>query len=120
MVGLGTAADTASALLEEPRILDELGVFVLPCGELGANFHGYRHQSPAFSSPTKGFYDLGGFAALLGPDLDARAMVNCPEVDWRIGYRFAGRMRPILWCNHVDRDSSVGLLYAKLQEHYRA
>jgi inosine-uridine nucleoside N-ribohydrolase len=89
-----------------------------PCGELGAYLHEYRFTSPNFSSPTKGFFDLGDIAALLEPELAAWEVTECPEVDWDLDYIFSGRLGSILRCYHVDRDRTFELLFDKMRDAY--
>ncbi len=98
--------------------MEESERFVRPYGELGAYLHEYRHRHPGFTSPKKGFFDLGDIAALLDPDLASWAVEDCPEVDWDLEYRFTGTMGSILRCYHVDRDRTFQLLYDRLETHY--
>jgi len=95
--------------------MEESERFVAPYGELGKYLHEYRHNSPWFMDPHKGFYDLGDIAALLDPELACWEETDCPEVDWDLDYRFKGTMGSILRCYHVDRDRAFALLYEKLR-----
>ena len=86
-----------------------------PFGELGHYLHEYRFTSPNFTSPTKGFFDLGDIAALLDPDLACWEQTDCPEVDWDLSYHFNGTMGRILRCYHVDCRRTFRLLFDKIQ-----
>ncbi|MFP3897459.1 MAG: nucleoside hydrolase [Anaerolineales bacterium] len=98
--------------------MEESERFVRPYGELGEYLHEYRHRSPGFTSPEKGFFDLGDIAALLDPDLASWAVEACPEVDWDLDYHFTGTKGSILRCYHVDRDRTFQLLYDRLEANY--
>ncbi|MBN1400164.1 MAG: nucleoside hydrolase [Anaerolineae bacterium] len=91
---------------------------VRPYGELGAYLHNYRHTSPAFMSPRKGFFDLGDIAALLDPDLACWEQTACPEVDWDLDYVFRDTLGSILRCYHIDRDGTFALLYDRLERYF--
>ncbi len=91
---------------------------VAPYGDLGHYLHEYRHTSPSFSSPRKGFFDLGDIAALVDPDLACWNVTECPEVDWDLSYQFKSTLGSILRCYHVDRDRTFHLLYDRLRKHY--
>jgi inosine-uridine nucleoside N-ribohydrolase len=85
-----------------------------PYGALGAYLHNYRHTSPYFSLPTKGFFDLGDIAALLDPSLACWEVTPCPEVDWDLDYQFKGTLGSILRCYHIDRDGTFEAVYTRL------
>jgi inosine-uridine nucleoside N-ribohydrolase len=91
---------------------------VAPYGALGRYLHEYRHSSPIFMSPRKGFFDLGDVAALVDPSLACWEETQCPEVGWDLSYQFKGTMGSILRCYHVDRDRTFALLYDKLRTAY--
>jgi inosine-uridine nucleoside N-ribohydrolase len=98
--------------------MPESEAHVAPYGELGRYLHEYRHTSPGFTSPRKGFFDLGDVAALVDPDLACWEKTECPEVGWDLGYQFKGNLGSILRCYHVDRDRTFALLYEKLRATY--
>src|SRR5690606_9471119 len=64
--------------------------------------------------PTKGFYDLGDIAALIEPALGQWEVVDGPEVDQDLTYRFRGTKGKILRCGGIDRDGVFALLERKL------
>lgn len=98
--------------------MEESERLVRPYGALGAYLHDYRHESPSFMSPKKGFFDLGDIAALVDPDLACWEVTECPEVDWDLDYQFKGTLGSILRCYHVDRDRTFALLYERLQRYF--
>ena len=98
--------------------MEESQKHLRPYGDLGAYLHEYRFASPNFSSPSKGFFDMGDIAALADPDLACWEVTPCPEVDWDLDYHFKGNMGSILRCYHVDRDRSLGLLYDRVKRAY--
>lgn len=85
------------------------------CGELGRYLHEYRYGEASYQNPQKGFYDLGDIAALIDPDLASWEVVNCPEVDWDLTYRFKGNRGSIVRCYDIDRDKTFQLLRRKLE-----
>jgi len=93
---------------------------VYPHGDLGKYLHEYRKTRPNFASPTKGFFDLGDFSALIDPTLACWEETDCPEVGWDLHYAFRGRMGRILRCYHVDRDRTFAMLYERLQRYFPA
>lgn len=98
--------------------MEESERHVAPYGDLGRYLHEYRHNSPWYGNPRKGFYDLGDIAALLDPSLACWEETECPEVGWDLSYHFTGKMGSIQRCYHVDRDRTFGLLYRKLRDAY--
>jgi inosine-uridine nucleoside N-ribohydrolase len=98
--------------------MEESARTVAPYGELGRYLHEYRHSSPGFTSPDKGFFDLGDIAALVDPDLACWEVTECPDVGWDLAYHFNGSKGSILRCYHVDRDRTFGLLYDRLTATY--
>lgn len=100
--------------------MEESARELAPYGALGEYLHSYRHASPYFSSPTKGFFDLGDIAALLDPDLACWEETECPEVGWDLDYDFDRPKGHILRCYHVDRDRTFALLYERIQRAYPA
>lgn len=98
--------------------MEESERLVRPYGALGAYLHDYRHTSPSFASPKKGFFDLGDVAALLDPTLACWEEVECPEVNWDLTYAFKGTLGSILRCYHVDRDRTFALLYERLRRYF--
>lgn len=89
-------------------------------GPLGAYLHDYRLKSSAYQSPKKGFYDLGDIAALADPDLASWEVVDCPEVDWDLSYRFKNSKGSILRCKDIDRDKTFALLRKRLEQSTRS
>jgi inosine-uridine nucleoside N-ribohydrolase len=85
------------------------------CGPLGRYLHEYRLQSAWYQRPDKGFYDLGDIAALVDPNLASWEVVDCPEVDWDLSYKFKGTKGRILRCYDIDRDGTYALLHRKLK-----
>jgi len=85
------------------------------CGELGRYLHQYRYESAWYQDPKKGFYDLGDIAALIDPDLASWEVVQCPDVDWDLAYKFNGTKGSILRCYDIDRDRTFELFQRKLQ-----
>ncbi len=88
---------------------------VRPHGELGKYLHDYRLTNEYFQGEKKGFFDLGDIAALVDPSLASWEVVDCPEVDWDLTYRFKGNQGKILRCFDIDRDKTFALLYEKLK-----
>lgn len=82
-------------------------------GELGKYLHDFRLQDKWYQSPTKGFYDVGDIAALIDPSLATWEVVDCPEVDWDLAYRFKGNKGKILRCGAIDRDKTF-ILFDKM------
>ena len=87
-----------------------------PYGALGAYLHEYRNTSPNFSSPKKGFFDLGDIAVLYDPGLGCYERTACPTVGWDLRYDHNKTHGEILRCYHVDRDGTFAALYRKVQE----
>ncbi len=85
------------------------------CGELGKYLHQYRYEAAWYQSPNKGFYDLGDIAALVDPDLASWEVVQCPDVDWDLAYKFNGTKGSILRCYDIDRDRTFELFCRKLK-----
>lgn len=98
--------------------MEESEEMVKPYGAIGEYIHNIRIGSDYYSSPTKGFFDLGDIAALLDPGLAYYEEVSCPEVDFDLSYKFTGKKGKILRCYHVDRDKTFQLLYDKLEANY--
>ena len=98
--------------------MEESEKMVKPYGAIGEYIHNIRVGSDYYSSPTKGFFDLGDISALLDPDIAYYEEVSCPEVDFDLSYKFTGKKGKILRCYHVDRDKTFQLLYDKLQAYY--
>ena len=95
--------------------MEESKVRVRPHGELGKYLHDYRLTNDYFMGDKKGFFDLGDIAALVDPDLASWEVVDCPEVDWDLSYRFKGNRGKILRCYEIDRDKTFALFYEKLK-----
>lgn len=89
-----------------------------PYGALGEYLHEYRHASPSFSSPRKGFFDLGDIAVLVDPDLGAWEVTESPTVEWDLDYDFHRTNGEILRCYHVDRDGTFALLFRRMQQAF--
>jgi inosine-uridine nucleoside N-ribohydrolase len=87
----------------------------LSCGALGKYLHEYRHQSPYYQKPDKGFYDLGDIAALVDPALATWEVTDCPEVDWDLSYKFTKTKGSILRCSDINRDATFALFGTKLR-----
>lgn len=102
--------------------MEESEQFVRPYGELGKYLHEYRHTSPGFMSPKKGFFDMGDIAALVDPEIAGWEETECPELGWGrdgfLDYRFKGTLGSTMRCYDIDRDRAFSLLYAKLKNHY--
>jgi purine nucleosidase len=99
--------------------MDESEKYVKPYGALGAYLHNIRMGSDYYSSPTKGFFDLGDIAALLDPEIASYEEVSCPEVDYDLSYEFKDTKGRILRCYDIDRDKTFQLLYDKLKNNGR-
>jgi inosine-uridine nucleoside N-ribohydrolase len=84
-------------------------------GELPKFLHAFRSQSQWYQSPKKGFYDLGDVAALIDPDVATWEVVDCPEVDWDLAYKFRKTKGKILRCAAIDRDKTFALFEEKLR-----
>ena len=89
---------------------------VRPCGALGEYLHEYRRTFPQWTTPDKGFFDLGDIAALVDPALACWEQTECPEVGWDLSYSFTGRNGEILRCYHIDCLKTFNLLYKKLAQ----
>ena len=87
-----------------------------PYGALGAYLHDYRKESPHWSSPRKGFFDLGDIAMLYDPSLGSYDKTPSPTVGWDLRYDFHNTHGEILRCFHVDRDGTFAALYRRVQE----
>jgi inosine-uridine nucleoside N-ribohydrolase len=87
----------------------------LSCGQLGKYLHEYRFESSGYQRPNKGFYDLGDIASLVDPDLASWEVVDCPEVDWDLSYKFTKTKGSILRCYDIDRDATFALFGRKLK-----
>ena len=87
--------------------------------ELGKYLHEYRYEKPWYQIPSKGFFDLGDIAALVDPELASWEVVECPEVDWDLTYRFKDTKGQILRCKDVDRDKTFALLGDRLRRFGR-
>jgi len=96
--------------MEESRQWAELS-------ELGKYMHDYRKKRSWYQDPNKGFYDLGDIAALVDPGLASWEVVDCPEVDWDLNYRFKNTKGQILRCKAIDRDKTYALLDDRLRRH---
>jgi inosine-uridine nucleoside N-ribohydrolase len=97
--------------------MEESENLVNPNGAIGNYLHSIRIGNEYYSSPTKGFFDLGDIAAILDPEMAYFEVVSCPEVDFDLSYRFKDTKGRILRCYHVERDVTFQLLYDKLREH---
>jgi inosine-uridine nucleoside N-ribohydrolase len=82
---------------------------------LGKYLHEYRYRGAYYQRPDKGFFDLGDIAALIDPGLASWEVVECPEVDWDLSYKFKGTKGRILRCYGIDRDGTYALLHDKLK-----
>ena len=87
---------------------------VMPHGDLGQYLHNIRIGNDWYMSDTKGFFDLGDIAAMFDPSVANFEVVDCPEVDHDLSYRFKNSRGKILRIYHVDRDKTFQLLYDKL------
>ncbi|MFO7902283.1 MAG: nucleoside hydrolase [Planctomycetota bacterium] len=96
--------------MEESRQWAELS-------KLGKYMHEYRKKRSWYQDPNKGFYDLGDIAALVDPELASWEIVECPEVDWDLNYRFKNTKGRILRCKDIDRDKTYALLDGRLRRH---
>ena len=89
----------------------------LECGPLGKYLHEYRFQSSYYQNPKKGFFDLGDIAALLDPSLASWEVVDCPDVEKNLDYKFRNTKGKILRCYDIDRAKTYKLLHQKLKMH---
>jgi inosine-uridine nucleoside N-ribohydrolase len=85
-------------------------------GELGKYLHNYRLRGSWYQSPKKGFYDLGDIAALADPDIASWEVVECPDVDWDLSYRFNNTKGSILRCKDIHRDKTFELFHSRLRQ----
>ncbi len=90
--------------------------YVKPFGEIGRYLYDIRLGNDYYSSPEKGFFDLGDIAALVDPDIAYWQHVSCPGIDPDLSYRFREKKGRILRCYHIDRDKTFRLFYKKLAE----
>ncbi|UCF15646.1 MAG: nucleoside hydrolase [Phycisphaerales bacterium] len=86
-------------------------------GDLGRYMHEYRYESSYYQRPNKGFFDLGDIAVLVDPSLGSWEVVDCPEVEWDLVYKFKKTRGKILRCYDVNRDGTYALLDKKLRSH---
>jgi inosine-uridine nucleoside N-ribohydrolase len=84
---------------------------------LARYLHQFRFEQEWYQSPKKGFYDVGDIAALIDPDVTSWEVVECPEVDWDLTYRFRGTRGKILRCFDIDRDRTFALMNRKLRQN---
>ncbi len=89
----------------------------LSYGDLGKYMHEYRYETSNYQRPNKGFFDLGDIAVLVDPSLGSWEVVDCPEVEWDLAYKFKKTKGKILRCYDVDRDRTYALLDEKLRTH---
>ena len=82
---------------------------------LGRYLHAFRAEDPWYQNPKKGFYDLGDIAALVDPSVTKWEVVDCPEVDWDLAYKFKNTKGKILRCYDIDRDATYALFHRKLK-----
>lgn len=82
----------------------------------GRFVHEFRLENKWFQSPEKGFYDLGDIAALTEPSLATWEVVDCPEVNWGLGYQFKGAKGKTLRCGAIDRDKTFALFEERLEK----
>ena len=92
---------------------------VRPHGELGKYLHDVRKTGEWYQRSDKGFFDLGDIAALVDPSLATWEVVECPEIDPDLTYRFTGNKGKILRCFDIDRDGTFELLYERLRSGTR-
>ena len=85
------------------------------CGPLGTYLHKYRFRSAYYRNPKKGFFDLGDIAALLDPDLASWEVVDCPDVEKNLDYKFTGTKGRILRCFAINRIRTFELFHNKLK-----
>ena len=90
------------------------------CGPLGRYLHEYRFQSSYYQNPKKGFFDLGDIAALLDPNLASWEVVDCPDVEKNLDYKFRNTKGRILRCYDIDRTKTYKLLHQKLKKHAKS
>jgi inosine-uridine nucleoside N-ribohydrolase len=95
--------------------MEESETMVRPHGELGKYLHDIRKTGEWYQLSDKGFFDLGDIAALVEPGLATWEVVDCPEVDPDLTYKFSGKKGKILRCYDIDRDGTFELLYERLK-----
>jgi len=98
--------------------LEESEEHISPYGDLGKYMYEYRLKSEYYSSPTKGYFDLGDIAVLIDPDLGKWEVTDCPTVTTYMDYNFYKTNGKILRCYDIDRDRTFQLLYKSLKEKY--
>ena len=80
--------------------------------------YNYRLKDKYYSSPTKGYFDLGDIAVLVDPELGKWEVTDCPTVTKYMDYNFYKTNGEILRCYDIDRDKTFQLLYNKLKEEF--
>lgn len=91
---------------------------IKPYGKLGEYLYNYRPRSDAYRSTKKGYFDLGGIAALVDPDLGKWEESTCPTLAPYRDCHFYKTNGIFLCCLDVDKDKAFQLFYRKLKEHY--
>ena len=91
---------------------------IKPYGALGEYMYNYRLKNPGYSSPTKGYFDLGDIAVLIDPDLGTWEETICPTITAYMDYNFYKTNGRFLRCRSINRDKTFQLLYQRLKDHY--
>ena len=95
--------------------MEESEAKVRPYGEMGEYLHEVRKTGEWYQRSDKGFFDLGDIAAIVDPYLATWEVVDCPEVDPDLTYKFTGKKGKILRCFDINRDGTFELLYERLK-----
>lgn len=98
--------------------VEESEIHIKPYGDLGEYLYNYRLKTPYYSSPVKGFFDLGDIAVLIDPDLGKWEEIECPTVNYYMDYNFKKTNGKALRCYQIDRDKTFELFYNRLKEKY--
>lgn len=88
---------------------------IAPLGPLGRYLQEIRHRKPGFSSPQKGFFDMGDVAALVDEHSVRWHATAAPAVDHDLRYDFSKKLGEIVRIYHVERDYSFDLLEKALR-----
>lgn len=84
-------------------------------GPLGNYLHEFRKTKPYFSSPRKGFFDLGDIVAFVDPGAVRWERTGAPRVDHDLRYDFSKTYGEIVRIYHVERDRSFDQLEEALR-----
>lgn len=98
--------------------LEESAQYIKPYGELGEYLYSYRLRNPYFTSPGKGYFDMGDIAVLIDPGIGKWETTACPTVTEYMDYNFYKTNGTLLRCFDIDRNKAFQLLYSRLKEKY--